>query len=96
MFRWLAKLFRREPTRIEVTVNVPAVSVFVSGSEARGEEAALSEHRSGVRAEEERPALRDAPQMSDEERIDGLAQRLNFSTLPEVDFGETQSEEKKP
>ena len=89
MIEWLKNLFHRDPPKlkVEVTIHVPTINVFTHGSTEEKKESNIAESGSGTSVEQEGPILRNAPPITDQERITSLGQRLQNIHTPEVDFG---------
>ena len=95
MIRFLKNLFCKpvEPLKVEVTIYVPEIKVFVSGG-LQGE--FVSDSRSEARAYEDRRAEVDGSKSIDF-KLEELGRKYSGETaLPEVPFGqEIETEEEK-
>jgi hypothetical protein len=95
MIKFFKNLFYKpvEPLKVEVTIHVPEIKVFVSG---RLQEETISDSRSEARAYEDRCAEVDGSKSIDF-KLEELGRKYSGETaLPEVPFGkEIETEEEK-
>ena len=84
----LKRLFSREPAKIEVTINVPAIHVFVTGpevsqatSDATGSNRPISPHSTSGVTTDSVKALAEGQQLSK------LGTKISTFKIPEVSFG---------
>lgn len=91
MLRWFRELFcgksESAPVKVEVTLNVPAIHVFVHGPET-GEVSETSESRSVLPSREKRITTDNTAAFAEDDQINRLTSKLGRIETPKVPFGE--------
>lgn len=87
MITWLRNLWRRDPIRIEVTVNVSPIHVFTSGSEAQAKAAQSTCGPAPATESRSDSTGPSAPPASEDIALANFTSRLGQINKPKAEFG---------